>query len=128
MKRTNRKYSEALKLKAVYEVETGELSGKGAARQYGCDPSSIREWRRKYGNEGWRERLMEAGMKDGDEKKLKQLERELKESQIRVEIYEKMFEMAQKELGLDLKKNFNIELSLNKKSSKALVKSAKRGG
>lgn len=126
MDKVKRKYSEALKLKAVYEVETCELSRKGAARRYGCDPASIRGWMRKYGNGGWRKRLAEAAMGDESER-IKELERQLKEAKIRENIYERIFRMAKEEMGIDLKKNFNLERSTKKEDQELLAKLAKRG-
>lgn len=123
-----RKYSEAVKLKAVFEVETCELSHKGAARKYGCDPASIRGWVRKYGNEKWRHRMKEAMMgEDAAAKRIKELERQLKKAQICVDIYEKMFELARDEYGIDLKKNYNIEPSEPGEEKLPSGKAAKRG-
>ena len=106
MNRKAIKYGEAVKLKAVYEVETGELSSKGAARKYGCDPASIRSWRRKYGNERWRQRLKETHMGNEEQERVKKLEQELKTARMKLEIYEHMFDIAKEEMGIDLKKNY----------------------
>ena len=104
-----RQFSEAVKLKAVFEIETCELSRKGAARRYGCDPASVRGWLRKYGNGKWRDCLAGVSMSE-ESAKIKKLEEELKRSQTRNRVYEEIFKLAKEEMGIDLKKNFDTEL------------------
>lgn len=44
-----RKYSEAFKLQVVEQIEQGRYNANQAARLYGCCPSSIHGWKKKYG-------------------------------------------------------------------------------
>ena len=45
-----KRYSEALKLKIVSDIESGELSRLGANREYGIPRSTIMKWVDKYGS------------------------------------------------------------------------------
>lgn len=128
MLNNRRKYSEACKLKAVFEVETGELSKKGAARRYGCDPKNIRDWVRKYGNGRWMERLKELKEVSMDEKdlELEKLKIELRKAQVKMGLYERIFKIANDELGIDLKKNFSTAALVEKEEEPQLPNSVKR--
>ena len=123
--RMQRKYSEALKLKAVYDVETGELSRKGAARKYGCDPASIRSWVRKYGSTGWHNLLKERAVNNEDMERIKKLEREIENFKIMHSVYDRMFQIAKDEMGIDLKKNFDTEVLKEKEAAMRSAESVK---
>lgn len=44
-----RTYSEAFKLQVIEHIEQGRYNANQAAQLYGCCPSSIHGWKKKYG-------------------------------------------------------------------------------
>lgn len=109
--RKKRRYSESFKKELVEEFEKGKYSVLQLARLYGVHYTSLYEWIYKFSTfneKGYR--VVE--MKDSDSQKLKELQKRLEElesslgrKQIQVEYLEKLIELAEKEYGIDIKKN-----------------------
>ncbi len=104
-------YSEAFKLQVVREVESGTCSQSLIARRYGIrGHSTILKWRRKYGNGKCLTKRGKAAMPQNSNQELhlqneiKELKRELEESRIRNVVLETLVDVADRELGTNLRK------------------------
>ena len=54
VKRTQRDYSFAFKMKVIYEVEKGQITYKQAQEKYGIQGrSTVLTWLRKHGQQNW---------------------------------------------------------------------------
>lgn len=101
---TRKAYSEALKLHVVSEIENGKQSLAEACRRYGIPVTTARDWLDLHGKRQRRVRVIEVTMKD-QEDKIKELKSALSDAHLKIRIYEKMFELAEKECGIGIKKN-----------------------
>ena len=118
VKRTQRDYSLSFKLQVVSEVESEELSIKGALRKYGIQShSTVLNWIRKYGtfdreyqvyrlmNKTSEQRILEL------EQRVKLLEKQKSSLEKQVEIadekaifFDMMIDIAEKELKVPIRK------------------------
>lgn len=110
--RSPRKFTEDFKRKLVKEFEQGTMSVCQMSKLYGIAATQIYDWIYKFSifNEKG-SRIVE--MKDSQTTKLKELEQRVKEleqnvgqKQIKIEFLEKMIDLAKQELNIDIKKNF----------------------
>jgi len=109
-------YSESFKLKLVLEVEELNLSQKEVCRKYGVAGSTLRGWLKKY-SQVYRDRSIEIRrhykghimVKDEKDKRIEDLESMLSDALVKMEVYEKMMEIAKDEYKIDLKKNYSTE-------------------
>ncbi|MFN5982497.1 MAG: transposase [Fluviicola sp.] len=110
--RSPRKFTDDFKRKVVKEFEDGSLSVMQLSRLYGIANQQIYEWIYKFSifNEKG-SRIVE--MKDSQTAKFKELEQRIKEleqnvgqKQIKIEYLEKMIDLAKLEFNIDIKKNF----------------------
>lgn len=110
--RSPRKFTDDFKRKVVKEFEEGSLSVYQLSRLYGIACQQIYEWIYKFSifNEKG-SRIVE--MKDSQSVKFKELELRIKEleqnvgqKQIKIEYLEKMIDLAKLEFNIDIKKNF----------------------
>lgn len=134
-KRTQKDYSMSFKLQVVQEVESGELSRKGACRKYGIQASStITQWLRKYGNFDWENKTPSSMPKTPEqrileleqkvrllEKQKNRLESEAQQSDKKAIIFDMMIDLAEKEYNIDIRKNSSPEQSINTSESKRKV-------
>lgn len=104
-------YSTSFKLGVVRRVATGELTKEQARREYGIASNSvILEWMRKFGycSDPHTQPLMAktTDKMDPDElkKKVLQLEKQLQNERIRSELYQTMIDVAERELGISIRK------------------------
>lgn len=118
VKRTQKDYSQSFKLQVVSEVESGEMSIKGALRHYGIQShGTILNWVRKYGTfdreyqvkkqmeKTPEQRLMELQQKVRQlEQQKASLERELKFQQDKAIMFDMMIDIAEKELNIPIRK------------------------
>ena len=110
--RTITRYSEAFKIKVVKEIEEGKLTKSEARRLYEIrGGSAIQQWIRKFGKLYLLNKVVRVEMKD-EVSRLKQLEKEKKElesalaqAHLKILAYESLIEVAEKNLGVELKKN-----------------------
>ncbi len=113
-----RKYSIEFKKQIVSEFESGRFSVIELEKLHKISNPTIYDWIykfSKFNDKGYR--IIE--MKDSSSKKLKDLERKVKDleaalgrKQIMIDYLETMMEVAKNELDIDLKKNFSTSPSV----------------
>lgn len=107
-----KQYSLSFKQKVVSEIEGGKLTKSGARKLYGIGGGSVINcWIKKFGKLHLLNKVVRIELKD-EVSRLKQLEREKKElesalaqAHLKLVVYESIIEVAEEELGIDLKKN-----------------------
>lgn len=105
-------YSFAFKQKVISEIESGKLTRAEARKLYGINGgSTINCWLKNHGKLHLLNKVVRIEMKD-EVSKLKQLEKEKKElesalanAHLKLITYETLIEVAEEELGVDIKKN-----------------------
>lgn len=128
MKRQQRKYSETFRWKVVEEVINKKYTKEEAQRIYGIKSNSaILYWMREFsGNKNYRQpsefevnpdKQQTIAQKD-QLKRIAELEAELSREKQRAELWKKMVEIAEEDLGVDIRKKFGAEqlLKLKKKA------------
>jgi transposase len=125
IKRTQRDYTLAFKLSVVEQVEQGELTYKAAQRRYGIQGrSTVLSWLRKYGHLDWynlsssdllrTEMPKKPSLPQTPEQRIKALEAELKDANLKAQLFEAMLDVIKKEYGVKLPKK-PLSASLPKK-------------
>ena len=124
LKRTQNDYSHSFKLSVVREVESGELSIKGALRRYGIQShSTVLRWVRKFGT--FDRELQVKFMEKSFEQKLFELEaqvrllerqkasleQQLKFQQDKAIMFDMMIDIAENELNIPIRKKSVPEAS-----------------
>jgi transposase len=119
VKRTQRDYTQTLKLQVVSEIERGYLSTHQAQKKYGIQArSTVMLWLRKYGKFDW-ENQTPSNMPKSPEQRIMELEAKVKllekqkallEQQAHVSdskaiIFDMMIDLAEKEYQIDIRKN-----------------------
>ena len=112
-------YSLSFKQKVVSEIESGKLSQEGARKLYGIGGGqTIQKWLKKFGKLQLLNKVVRIELKD-ELSRLKQLEKEKKElesalaqAHLKMIVYESIIEIAEEELGVDLKKNLKTGSSI----------------
>ncbi len=105
-KRTQKDYSLPFKLRLVLEVEKGELTYKEAQRKYGIQGrSTVLVWLRKHGSLDWQSNNPMKG-KTTPQKQIRALEKKLKRLEMQNEILNKAIEIADDQLGTDIRKKY----------------------
>lgn len=108
--RATRVFSTELKQSIVKDIEQGKVSIAAVCREYTVSHVSVYKWLNKYSSylqkgvklvmelssEGYRSKELERRLKD--------IEAALGRKQIEVEFLEKLIELANQELGIDIKK------------------------
>jgi transposase len=134
VKRTQKDYTQSLKLQVVGQIERGELSTHQAQKKYGIQArSTVMLWLRKYGNFDW-DNQTPSNMPKSPEQRVMELEAKVKllekqkaflEQQVHVSdskaiIFDMMIDLAEKEYQIDIRKNSHPEQSndLPKSSTK----------
>ena len=114
-------YSEEFKWRVVEEVLSGKYNKDQARQIYGIrSNSAILYWMRKYsGNEDYRyTHAFANGIKDmqrsKENRELKQrveeLEEELHRAKLRADVWQKMIEVAEEQLQIEIKKKYGAQL------------------
>lgn len=130
MEKQKRKYSETFKWKVVKSVLEGKYTKEEARRIYGIKSNcAILYWIREFkGIKNYRQpseyevsknKQKEITSKD-QIKRIEELEAELRQEKQRSELWKKMVEIAEEDLGLEIKKKFGAKqlLELKKKTEK----------
>jgi transposase-like protein len=105
-KRTQRDYSLPFKLKVILEVEKGELTYREAQKKYGIQGrSTVLIWLRKHGSLDWQTDHPMKG-KVSPQKQIRELEKKLKRVEMQNEILNKAVEIADEQLGTDIRKKY----------------------
>lgn len=115
--RKQRKYSIEFKKRIVSDFESGKFSVQQLEKLHGIGNPIIYRWIYKFSTfneKGFR--VVE--MKDSSNKKMKELEAQIKEleravgrKQIKIDYLEKMMDIVKEELDIDIKKNFGTPQS-----------------
>lgn len=109
----NRYYSEAFKRKVVREFEKGYSTKSQLQRKYNIGGKSrLLQWCRKYGKFAYA--LTEQSghpMKDPQKQRIKELEKKLKDAELKLLVYDKLIEVTNRELDQDVIKKIEAELS-----------------
>ncbi len=110
-KRTQKDYSLAFKMEVVAEIERGELTYKKSQRKYGIQGrSTVLVWLRKYGRLDWKPRQT-MQRNDTPNQRIRELEQKLKRLKAEKEILHQAIDIADKELGTDIRKKYLALLS-----------------
>jgi len=116
-KRKQNSYSESFKWKVVQEVLGGKLTKEEARRVYGIKGNcEILYWMRKFSGDNYyrqpnhvKEDFTLMQKHSSDHKlaaRIKELEEELLKEKQRAELWQKIVEVAEEELGLNITKKF----------------------
>jgi len=114
------RFTEAMKLHVVGEVESGRISQSEASRRYGIlGHSTILKWCRKYGklpsHRGTRKGLMRMDEKEIELLRLKNenkaLKQELEDERFKVVVMETLVDVAERELGIPIRKKYGAKRS-----------------
>jgi transposase-like protein len=104
----NKFFSESFRIEIVREVLGGHISKEEARRKYGIKGhSSITNWIRKFEeSDSHTKRHMDYNKSDKKEliKRIKELERQLEDEQIRSFGYNKMIDIAEEQLKVSIRK------------------------
>jgi transposase-like protein len=127
-----KQYSLSFKQKVITEIESGKLTKEGARKLYGIGGGSvINSWIKKFGKLHLLNKIVRVELKD-EVSRLKQLEKEKKElesalaqAHLKLIVLETVIDVAEDELGIDIKKNLKSG-SLIKASKEAKVSKEKR--
>lgn len=111
IKRTQKNYSLAFKLQVVEAVEKGELTYKEGQRKYGIQGrSTVLVWLRKHGRLNWQKRNPMKG-KETPGEEIRRLKKELKRAETDKKILQIAIDVAEKELGIEIRKKYLAKLS-----------------
>ncbi len=110
-KRTQRDYNMGFKLAVISQVEKGEMTYKQAQKTYGIQGrSTVLMWLRKYGNLDWKHpksRFMTtAKQKETPAQKIKRLEKELSDEQLKNKILNTMIDISDEQYGTQIRKKY----------------------
>jgi transposase len=107
------KFTEVFKRQVVREFEKGYLSKEQLQRKYGLKGKSIvLNWCRKYGSFAYQSPISrELSMKDPQKKRIQELEKRLKEAELKVKVYSKLIEITNRQLDADIIKKIEAKLS-----------------
>lgn len=119
VKRTQRDYSLSFKLAVVEQVENGEMTCRQAQDRYGIQGSyTVMVWLRKYGQLDWQSsspaRKCGADMPGiplTPEQRIKELEQQLAESEVKAQFFEAVVKVMNTEFGATLTKKQLASLS-----------------
>lgn len=125
IKRTQRDYTLAFKLSVVEQVEHGDLTYKEAQKRYGIQGrSTVLIWLRKHGHLDWSnlsssdlvstEMPKKPSLPQTPEQRIKALEAELKDANLKAQLFEAMLDVIKTEYGVKLPKK-PLSASLPKK-------------
>ena len=110
VKRTQRDYTMAFKLAVVEQIEKGEMTYKEAQYRYGIQGrSTVLVWLRKHGHLDWhklhgsdlKRDLMESEKQpQTPDQRIKELEIQLKEANLKAQLFESMLDIIKTEYGV----------------------------
>jgi len=113
-KRTQKDYSLAFKLAVVDQVEKGELTYKQAQDRYGIQGrSTVLVWLRKFGQLDWsdgaspfhtRGSVMSKPSSLTPEQRIKELEQQLADTQLRANFFEAVVDVLKRDYGVSVTK------------------------
>ena len=106
------RYSLSFKQKVISEIESGKLTAGDARKLYGIGGGqTIQKWMKKFGKLHLLNKIVRVELKD-EVSRLKQLDKEKKDlesalaqAHLKLIVLETVIDVAEDELGIDLKKN-----------------------
>lgn len=117
VKRTQRDYSLTFKLAVVDQVEKGEMTYTQAQKRYGIQGSStVLVWLRKHGRLDWSigipslsqsesgSTMKQESSAQTPEQRIKELEQQLKETQMKADFFEAVVDVLKKDFGVSITK------------------------
>ena len=115
--RQNRYFSEEFKKQKVADIEKKLITIGQLCRQYQVSRTSVAKWLNKYSPmRKKRERMVHES--DSDSYKIKQMQERIKEleravgqKQLKIDFLEKMIEITEEDLKIDIKKKASTKLS-----------------
>jgi transposase-like protein len=115
IKKPQYNYSEAFKRQVVQEFEQGFQNKDQLQLKYGIGGNAtILRWCRKYGKFAYpKQNPIVFQMKDVQKARIKELEKQLKEAELKIKIYDKLIEVTNRELDTDVIKKIEAKLSEN---------------
>ncbi len=109
VKRTQRDYSLAFKLQVVDAIEKGDLTRKEALARYGIQAkSTLYVWLCKHGRLDWSSTMQK---KAPPGKRIRELEKALERAREDKEILQRAIDIAEAQLGIDIRKKYLAQLS-----------------
>jgi transposase len=128
-KKKQNHYSEAFKWRVVQEVLSGRFSKEEARKVYGIKSNcAILYWMRQFSGiddyrSGGGPTLEQSSMKemkelDKNAQRIQDLEDELRRERIRADLWQKMIELAEEQLNIDIRKKFGAKPFTPSKSKK----------
>ena len=106
-RRITHRYSEAFKLQVIEQIERGRYTANQVSKLYGCSPSSIHGWKKKYGKAHLLNKIVRIETM-GEANKIKELERQisqlkenLADAHVDGKLTESYLKLACQELGVD---------------------------
>lgn len=120
MKKKLNIYTEEFKWRVVQKVLNGKLTKEHAKEFYGIKSNcAILYWMRKFsGQDNYRQGGVPFGetkaMKENKEKqaleqRIRELEKQLQREQLRADLWQKMVEIAEEHLNIDIKKKYGAQ-------------------
>ena len=115
--RCNRYFSESFKRQKVREIERNLISVSQVSVQYEVSRTSVYRWIYHYSSylkKGVKqvvERRSDTAKIKALENRVKELERAVGQKQLQLDFHQKMFELASKLVGFDIKKKFGSQAS-----------------
>ena len=108
-------FSESFKKQVVCEFEQGNSSKRQLQEKYGLKGNcQILKWCRKYGKFVYpQKQVIDRSMKDLQKQKIRALEAKLKAVELRLQVYDKLIEVTNRELNTDIIKKIEARLSEN---------------
>jgi transposase-like protein len=131
VKRSQKDYSLSFKLQLVEEVEQGFLTKSQAKLKYGIQgDSTVSKWLQKYGKFDWENQISTTMSKTPEQRiielevKVKLLEKQKERAEHLAEradkkviIFDMLVDMAEKEYDIQIRKNYNPDLSNSSKKN-----------
>lgn len=114
-KRVSRNFSEKFKKDVVSRIENNEFSVREISKLYGVSTTSVYKWVYKFSilyQKGYRQIVepMSSTNKIKDlQKRIKDLEQAVGQKQMQVDFLEKLIEISESDLGIDIKKKAGLK-------------------
>lgn len=115
--RQNRYFSEEFKRQKVSDIEKKLISIRQLCRQYQVSRTAVAKWLNKYSPmRKKRERMVHESDSDAYkvrqmQERIKELERAVGQKQLKIDFLEKMIEITENDLKIDIKKKVSSKLS-----------------
>jgi transposase len=112
--RQHRYFSEEFKRKKVSEIDNNTTTVSEVSREYEVTRTAIYKWKEKYSRhqkQGVRQVVevkSDTRRIQALQEQVKELERQVGQKQMKIEILEKTIELAEEDLGIDIKKKNSL--------------------